>query len=92
MKELRSVTSNISILLDHEGGDNQTVVEVVLLLAESNYSIDDAGALSKHRTLRDSRFSTTPDGARKLGRQMLEMADEAESLARRHQNPDKAEG
>ena len=76
MKELRSTTANIALVIG--GGEASTVVEVVLLVSEPKYSIDASGSVAKARNLEDMRFSTSPKGLRDLADVLLKLADEAD--------------
>lgn len=78
MRELRSISHNISILM-HEDSE-QPMVEVILLLSEPQYAIDASGMFAKSRNLTDFRFGTTPKGLRDLAETLIGMADEAEHL------------
>lgn len=81
MKELRSVTANFHMLFSVV--EATPLVEVVLLLSEPKYAVDDAGSLSKRRDLTDFRFSTSSKGLRDLATSLVELADQCDREAAR---------
>lgn len=79
MKELMSVSSNVSINVypDAEIGPCP-MVELVLVLSKPKYSLDATGELVKSRQTLDVRFSTTPNQLKKMAAILIKTAEEAQ--------------
>lgn len=79
MKELMSVSSNVSISVHPDAEiDSRPMIELVLVLSEPKYSLDATGELVKSRQTFDFRFSTTPSQLKKMAAIFIKTAEEAQ--------------
>lgn len=88
MRELRGSAANLSLC---EGNDGPPVgmVEVIIVLSEPTYSLDDGGDLVRRRVVTQERFGVSAKALRQLAAQYINFADQADALAARaHIDPE----
>ena len=78
MKTLIATSGNVLAGPDGDGG-YKPLTEVVLLFSEPTYEAD-AGGYTKRHAVSVVRFGATPDALRKVAKQLVKMADEAEHM------------
>jgi len=83
MKELSVATSNLT-LIPLEDGSVRGMVEVVLVLSESVYTVTEEGEIGQDRQCETLRFMATPDGLRGVAGSFMEWADDMEAFAAKH--------
>ncbi len=79
MQELMDTARNLSLAISADGP--RPMVEVILMTSEPMFSIDGGGEMVRSRVMNTIRFSSSPEGLRKLSKRLAEFADEAADIA-----------
>ncbi len=77
MKELLNLACNFAASID----DQQRLrpqIELIFIASEPRYRVDAIGETVRERQIETARFFTTPQHARKLGKVLLQLAEDAE--------------
>lgn len=82
MKEFRAIAINPALL---EEGDDKLVgfAEVIIVMSEPNYRVDDGGGLVRQRVMSEVRFGMGSKAMREFSAHLIEYADELDKLADR---------